>query len=456
MQGGGVTSHNADFQADAGARAQPRGGQISIRLLGIDSLLPVTSWCLDAPEAGSFNTELHQSYLAISGWVHVEAPLHYVAIYSDLCYRSLLMVSVLHRRPDVNQALSLADDVRTGFRFHVNLLGLQDHKYIYVCFVSGAEISAYSENAAFPAGNFGVIARIRFQVTVLGSPGGLGPAPLFVTSIGRSGTTALMSAFLRSPEVYTGRTHPYENRMLSYFIHLARISVTPSTSYLPVGGASFLDHPFLASTNPFINPTEHSVEFEFFDHHSIEIIRGALLSIINSLATIEGGDPMPVFVAEKLVPNTLIASIAETIWPESREIILVRRFEDWLRSAILFSRQSGLYFTDTATVSYIVSRINVEVSAFLEYYKARASKIFLLKFEEMTLGKSWGKRLGEFLGVEVTPEMVDAIRSPLASHTTSGGSVDYQAEMHPHEIETMRRLGRRYNEVFGYPRERKP
>ena len=409
------------------------------------------AWHLDAPAITLPSVTHRTTYLEISGWVHATGTVaHYVVAYSNLCYRNPLIVSTLYQRPDVNVALDLSEETKAGFRFQLNLIGLQDHSTIYIAVILDTDLCGYTQDASFPAANFQSLARIDLVV----SPPSIttaqnGPAPCFVTSLGRSGTTALMAALSHSPAIYTTTNYPYENRRLSYYIHLAHLSVTPSAPYLPIAGENFLDVPFLASTNPFIDPIQYPNEFQFYDQNSIRLIRQMLRTVLTTLipAHIERttGDPHAAFLAEKLVPGTLVPAVAELVWGNSKEVILVREFDDWLRSAIAFSQNTGLYWTSSVEIERLLPRITADVEGLCRYVESRKGKALIIKYEDLVAGNGLQK-VCEFLHIDITGEMISALKSPPIGHVTSGSSPS-AAPPQPAQLQALRST---YNSIFGY------
>ena len=172
-------------------------------------------------------------------------------------------------------------------------------------------LKSFSKDIGFYAGGYGIIATVRWEISLIKysrpaprEPAPLQePAPLFVTSLGRSGSTALMSSLAASREVLASTRYPNEDRTMTYFIKLMRLAMTPATNVL--NGGAFLDDPNLAWTNPFISNEDFPDTFAFYKANAIAFVSPVLKMILSNILSecgLEEDRARNVrFLAEKIV-----------------------------------------------------------------------------------------------------------------------------------------------------------
>ncbi|OYV70280.1 MAG: hypothetical protein B7Z67_04725 [Acidiphilium sp. 21-60-14] len=374
-------------------------------------------WHLDAPQIAILNRDMRGNFLELAGWVfHREDPAQSIVIYAPLLHRAPLAIVGLHQRADVTAAFDCPPDTPTGFRAFVNLLGLRDAGAIEVGAVPASRWAAFSQDSRFLAKNFISLARIDLTIRHDAAPVA-GPAPIFVTSMGRSGSTALMGALAAHPAVLAPRSYPYESKLLQYAQHVLAMMVTPSTGSAGLDGAQFIDTPYLASTNPFLRRDDYPEIFDWFAEDALGFIAPMLDQTLTMIIAKQASEPQTVrFVAEKLVPNTMMASLAEAVWAEAREIILLRDFDDWLRSARGFSKASGRYFGRNAAQDTVMEQAVTEYEAFLDYAERRRGRAMIVPFDALMAGPAALEQVCARLDLTMTAAMEAALRTIPAGH----------------------------------------
>jgi hypothetical protein len=410
-------------------------------------------WHLDEPSGDSVGVSVAGIFLRISGWVFSESdPVHYIVIHSEFLFRSPLLVLPLHPRVDVATAFGLDRLKPTGFTGSVNLLGCSDVECLHISCVCASGAAQFQVDAGFYSQCYIRLAQVHFEVTLPQLSYQPGRSPIFVSSLGRSGSTALMKAFSFSDEIAVAGSHPLENRTMSYFIHMTRLLVTPSSHYLPTATSAFLDIPFVGATNPFIEPLDWPGMNILISKKALDLISYPLIHLLEEhAACIEAatGKGKVSYLAEKLVPNTIIPGIAKSIWPRSIEILLIREFDDWLRSALAFSERSGQYFGSGVAERDLIERILREVQPFLIYVASRTNEFVCIRYEDLVRDSERVTRsLCHKLGIKFVEKMVDGVKQAEPLHVTAG---EY-ASTHDRIANTasIRELRNRYNRVLGY------
>lgn len=417
-----------------------------LEITGITRLYEGGSWALDQPAEADIGNPADSAYLDIVGWVTSrDGPIRAVAAYAPVLFRSPLIHTRLYPRADVTAALGVPEDTPTGFRLFVNMIGLQDMDTLVLAAITEAQAPAFTADSSYAAGNFTPMARIAFRYRPT-RPEPTASAPVFVTSLGRSGSTALMAMLGAHPDIAAPPTHPYESRQIALALHHARLAVTPSAINLPVAGTDqFLDLPYLASTNPFLSPNDYP---DLFAHHrrsALPIMADHLRDALPALAEPHApGRPgwTPRYVAEKTPPNTLTPMVAELIWPGSTEIILLRDFRDWLGSALAFSRASGRYF-GASSIEALAPRIATDYAALLDYLAIRRDKAVIVTYEALIGDRAFADRLSARLSLPPDPAMTASLTTIPDGHAGTAddrAALVTAAQSIPQVAETARRF----------------
>ena len=238
---------------------------------------------------------------------------------------------------------------------------------------------------------------------------------------------------------------------LSYYIHLARVSVTPSSNdgYLASGG--YLDMPFLASTNPFIDSTSYRYLYDAFAESGVDMCGIILDAVIKRLASpaFTSSSTKVRYISEKLAANTFVATFSEIIWPNTTEILLVRSFDSWLRSALAFSISTGNFFGSKLEEFSLEQRLIREVGGFINYASFRSARAHVIKYENLMKNDAEIRRLCHKLSIPLTAEMLSRFNKPKIQHVTGNAEVPdiYRRMLSAPRIVELRR---KFNEVFGY------
>jgi hypothetical protein len=392
-------------------------------------------------------------FLRISGWAFSDSdPVQYVIVHSDVLFRSPLVVLPLYPRVDVAAAFGLDRGKCVGFIASVNLLGCSKIGYLDISCVCASGVTRFQKDASYYSDCYVRLGRIHFDLTLPEMTFRSACAPLFVVSLGRSGSTALMKALGASDHIGVAGSHPLENRTVSYFIHMLNLLVTPSSDYLPAATAAFLDIPFMGSTNPFLEPRDWPEMNTLVSRNALTLISSPLRRLLEEHASCVGsatGKERVSYLAEKLVPNTTIPPLAKMVWPGAVEVLLIREFDDWLRSALAFSERTGQYFGSGVPAEELISRIVREVHPFIGYFSLRAEDAICVRYEDLVRDtEGVCRRLCDEIEVEFCERMVEAVAQAEPRHITAGQHASFHSEIAG--AASIRELRSRYNDVLGY------
>lgn len=179
-------------------------------------------------------------------------------------------------------------------------------------------------------------------------------APLGITSLGRSGSTLLMKALGAHPDIAVAGDYPHEARVVAYALLRRKLAVERSNfgdTRIAVAVPPFesLDaaHP-KSGESPSGPPTP-------FELPSVDAATRDYVT--DAYSRLCGGRRR--FVAEKGIPILQ----AREVFPDTREILLVRDFRDVLASALAFNAKRGfddfgrqLVDTDEEFVEVVATR----------------------------------------------------------------------------------------------------
>ena len=170
--------------------------------------------------------------------------------------------------------------------------------------------------------------------------------PLLVTSLGRTGTTFLMRLLAEHPEVVAYRNYPFEVRGGKYWAHVFRTLAAPGDPAKRTGHvAQFTEDGPVVSGNPFLTTAFQSwPEVDAWQG-------GAYVDDLADFATrsIDGwygaaaaaqGDAGARFFAEKGFADDT-PHLFRLLYPEVREVFLVRDPRDMVTSMLAYNRRKG-------------------------------------------------------------------------------------------------------------------
>jgi hypothetical protein len=209
---------------------------------------------------------------------------------------------------------------------------------------------------------------------------------ILVTAPGRSGTTLMMSRLFLSPQICVAESPPFEVRLISYWSTVVR-TLTASADYERSTHPDRLEGDgFKVGSNPFYHRSfratfhDKQLESEYFEAYTPTVLNDTAHKLICEYYLRTKADrekPLATFFAEK--SNNLhrpTRQFAKTIFPDLKEIVLVRDPRDLLCSHLSYFRkepeQALRGVVDTAKE---LMRIKAEES----------SRVFIARYEDMIL-----------------------------------------------------------------------
>jgi hypothetical protein len=264
--------------------------------------------------------------------------------------------------------------------------------------------------------------------------------PLLVTSSGRAGSTLMMRRLLGHPAVVLGNQPPFELKLLTYYAKAFDVLTSPGNPQRSLAPDKIFDDPFTLGLNPY---NHHDFEeilrpgaalFGFFSDTSGAVLAGAFREIIERFyrrVAAGAGQAAPAFFAEKTSIFDPIRAFARLLWPDLREVVLVRDPRDVVLSYRSFWR------TDPG---YARQMMRIMQDAIAAIRAAADPSVLILRYEDMiTAGAATQARLSAFLGLATPLTLAPAAEAGLfTGHGTASspeGSVGrWRRELTPEEI----------------------
>lgn len=372
---------------------------------------------IDSPTPG-----FHKGYaLDLGGWVlAADVPIVEVHLFEGERFVRSLPFNV--ERPDV--AASFGGPKLVGFSAGILLPG-------------HSRRTSFELRAILRDGRSEPFARLEIRHTGLRSSFQAALQPLLVTSLGRTGTTFTMHILAGHPEIAVHRAYPYETRAGAYWMQVLKVlgeSANLQESSHPDG---FMSTPFFIGHNPFGSPpyADRSELREWLGCEMVERLAAfAQMAVEEHYRRIipEGPGPRRRYFAEKCLPNH-VPRLFRELYPEAREIFLLRDFRDMICSILAFNRRrgtEGFGCSEASGLDELIRNKRGEILDLLEAVRERGATALILRYEELIREpESEIRRVLDFAGLESSTTTVQRLlaeatsESPeLEGHRTTGGA----------------------------------
>jgi tRNA (mo5U34)-methyltransferase len=245
----------------------------------------------------------------------------------------------------------------------------------------------------------------------------LGVSPILISSLGRSGSTVLANSIGLHPEVCLIGSYPFEYRFFSYCLHATYITTSPANHDCSMGPDAFEKvNLFNTGFNPYnsrgfdrllVNDNLRDFyETKFTCDTTVHFMEQAKAAIERITATKKTATAF----IEKAVGSNL-SNLAENIFPNLKEIVLMRNFWDMALSMIAFDVKRGTTsFYSENPDDWLIARAyqhcNLTIRSRLEG-KIPVLYEDLIKNPKLCLTKLVGK-----LGLKQDKESIDAMLVP--------------------------------------------
>ncbi len=260
-------------------------------------------------------------------------------------------------------------------------------------------------------------------------------APILVTSHGRSGSSLFMKELGRHPAILVNGSHPYETRAANYWLHTLGVLTAPADHNAALHPGRFHSDPGrtgkIHSDPGRTGPFPENTFSRSGNQHQLQNMRASLLektvgfcteNIQDFYAAVAGDQdkPQAQYFAEKSLPGH-VPLIAEVVYPNLKEVILVRDLRDIACSMRAFAEKRGRTSFGGVGVSDWQSMIDEMVPGaerMLEHWLVRRSRALLVRYEDFLADHAGAmRRVFEYLDLDAP---ADAAAAPLETAEADG------------------------------------
>jgi sulfotransferase family protein len=312
--------------------------------------------------------------LTVEGWVlSKRIPIEHVEILHE--ERPLAVVPIDRDRPDIAAGFPEVEGAaRSGFLAWISALKLPERFELVV-------------RAKLVDGTRLPVARLRGRRRRLPAAAGEAIQPLMVNTIGRSGSTLLVTLLSSHPDVVAFSPFIKDARVSTYWANVLQDLADPA-SYLAPFDPPDLERPHWWIDGGAGELGEDAVE-RWLGSESVELLaaacRGQIEAFYANLAGAEGAR----FFVEKYLPYQVVPDLLAEMYPAAREVILVRDFRDMLCSVIAFNRKRGWsdfgYTEGGDDAEYVREVMRPSLARLAERLREGATRPLLVRYEDLVL-----------------------------------------------------------------------
>ncbi|PAY18431.1 hypothetical protein CKO51_16415 [Rhodopirellula sp. SM50] len=213
-------------------------------------------------------------------------------------------------------------------------------------------------------------------------------SPLTITSLARTGTTRAMQTLAQHPSIVLDAQYPFEARPAGYWFHMLKILAEPS-----FGKNTFESDLSVLPPCPFNSEviSNRPTLGDWFGNAYVNRTAAFALQNIDELyreiAAINNKSSGVTYFAEKSLPCHL-QWIARELYPNAKEIILIRDFRDMVCSMIAFNHKRGFATFGRENVESDAEFIRMkrhDVARLLGVAAARQEHCLCVRYEDLVL-----------------------------------------------------------------------
>lgn len=272
------------------------------------------------------------------------------------------------------------------------------------------------------------------------TPGPSQLEPIFVTSLGRTGSTWVMALLEQHPEVVVFRPFEYEPRVARYWAEVFGTLSEPSSYRQTLGAVEEYDPEWWAGKRhqlPPISMEDPEIE-QWIGGHGVEemarMCRGRIDAFYDHVAEMSGKQ-RPLYFAEKTLPETFSLHILPEFYQRTKHVFLVRDFRDMACSILAFDRRrgfSGFGRGEGATEEEYVRNLGRDADLLVQSWRRAAGSAILLRYEDLIIDppKALGSLLSQ-LGLPANEIVVERMLSEASENAASRGQSPHPTSTTP-------------------------
>ena len=283
------------------------------------------------------------------------------------------------------------------------------------------------------------------------------PAPIVVTSTGRSGTTLLMAELARNPAIVVADRYPYEIKQIAYYASVFRAltaaadrerSANPDTMLAP-------ERLHIAGSNPFYMPGFFSLarppaRMRHFYESRVpaeyaRLFRALILEFYDILRVSENKPEAPFFCEKGDIDDAARQGL-RLFFPYVRELVVVRDPRDLLASAIAFWK---------GTPDHTLQMLKSTVPQLVAIHREQAPDALTVRYEDLILDPVGSRRaMATFIGVPLDHTLPPVENAAMAAHRTSRDPLSsigrWRTDLTAQQIAACEEAFKDYMQMFDY------
>jgi hypothetical protein len=296
-------------------------------------------------------------------------------------------------------------------------------------------------------------------------------SPLLLTTLGRTGSSWLELLVAMHPEIVACRPFIHDARLTSYWTQVLRTLAEPS-SYLQVLRPELYPGLWWTGEHRPGRLPLRMAETHMASWLGTEGVRSAaafcqsrIEEFYSELARVEHR-PAARYFAEKCWPDEFTPAIVAELYPDAREILLVRDFRDMVCSIVGFNAKRGTasFGRESAgSDEEFIANLRGNALQMRAAWKARGDRAHLMRYEDLILApEATLAQAFAYLGVAADPATIAAVLAAAAAelpdaqrdHRTAGSPAEsigrWRRELSPEHRELCRDAFEDVLQSFGY------
>jgi hypothetical protein len=240
--------------------------------------------------------------------------------------------------------------------------------------------------------------------------------PIMITTFGRTGSMLLMRLLSSHPDILSFKPYRFEQRIASYWIDVLLTLSDPASYLRGVAPQAGVDDRtwWLGDAAPLPWPLrDHGVQ-EWLGGEAVEALAASSQERIDALyeriATAAGATHERFFPEKS---NLRVSSVASELYPDGRELFLVRDFRDMVCSVFAYNRKRGATGFGRAAAgsdAEYVERLGGWVDSLARAWERRRERAHVVRYEDLVLDPEAAlARVLEYVGVDSSAETIQGM-----------------------------------------------